>query len=59
MVHRLADFFSENSIPNGKIFVRRTACSGCNGGASSQANLKRKVESEAEKREAKRMKTGN
>jgi hypothetical protein len=59
MVHRLADFFSENSIPNDKIFVRRTACSGCNGGTSSQANSKRKAQYEAEKREAKQMKTGN
>lgn len=57
MVHTLADFFSENSIPNDKIFVRRTPCSGCTGGTSSQA--KRKAQSEAEKREAKRMKIGN
>lgn len=31
MVHRLAEFFSENSIPAEMIFVHRTACSGCQG----------------------------
>ncbi|PAN34023.1 hypothetical protein PAHAL_6G064800 [Panicum hallii] len=57
MVHKLAEFFSENSIPNNKIFVRRSACSGCVGGTSSQA--KRKVQSEAYTIESKRMKAGN
>ncbi|CAD6247003.1 unnamed protein product [Miscanthus lutarioriparius] len=31
MVHRLAEFFGENSIPHEMIFVHRTACSGCQG----------------------------
>ncbi|KAG2582290.1 hypothetical protein PVAP13_6KG127275 [Panicum virgatum] len=57
MVHTLAEFFSENNIPDNKIFVRRSACSGCVGGTSSQA--KRKAQSEANRREAKWMKAGN
>ncbi|CAO2189383.1 unnamed protein product [Urochloa humidicola] len=40
MVHTLADFFSENSIPNDKINVHWTACSGCTRGTSSQAKHK-------------------
>jgi len=57
MVHTLAEFFSENNIPDNKIFVRRSACSGCVGGTSSQA--KRKAQGEANTREAKWMKEGN
>jgi len=57
MVHKLAEFFSENSIPNNKIFVRRSACSGCVGSTSSQAKCN--AQSEADTREAKRMKAGN
>ncbi|KAG2577347.1 MEIOTIC F-BOX protein MOF-like isoform X1 [Panicum virgatum] len=57
MVHILAEFFSENSIPNNKIFVHRSACSGCVGSTSSQAKCN--AQSEADTREAKRMKAGN
>ncbi|RLN04131.1 uncharacterized protein C2845_PM13G04780 [Panicum miliaceum] len=56
MVHKLAEFFSENSIPNNKVFVRRSACSGSVRGTSSQA--KRKTHSEADTREAKWLKAG-
>jgi len=57
MVHTLAEFFSENNIPDNKIFVRPSACSGCVGRTSSQA--KHNAQSEADTREAKRMKAGN
>ncbi|CAO2176217.1 unnamed protein product [Urochloa humidicola] len=40
MVHTLADFFSGNSIPNDKICVHWTACSGCTRGTSSPAKRK-------------------
>ncbi|CAL5010897.1 unnamed protein product [Urochloa decumbens] len=40
MVHTLADFFSENSIPNDRICVHWTACSGCTRGTSSRAKRK-------------------
>ncbi|WVZ94588.1 LOW QUALITY PROTEIN: hypothetical protein U9M48_040465 [Paspalum notatum var. saurae] len=40
VVHRLAEFFRENSIPNERIFVHWTACSGCRGGIGFQGKRK-------------------
>lgn len=65
MVHRLAEFFRANGIPNKKIFVHRTASSGSVIAKAARALLdvcsraKRKAANEAESREAKQRKPGN
>jgi hypothetical protein len=60
MVHRLAKFFIENGISDKKIFVQRTASSTSGSTKGDAVSLaKHKVESEAEKRDAKQRKPGN